>query len=139
MSRFLPFFFLLLFCAFACNQITESKYNGKWILQEQYYHEDIILKDGNYTKKYSDDDLRGISSGKFHLNRNENRTGMTLSLIPDKIISGKDTIFQECENLDVIEINDSSLVILKPNQWNRDKMDKLIRVNEILIYKKATQ
>lgn len=136
MSRFLPFFFLLLFFAAGCNQITKSKYNGKWILQGQHYHEDIILEDGNYTKKYSQDDLRGISSGKFYFNKNENRTGMTLSLIPDKIISEKDTIFQECENLDVIEINDSSLVILKPNQWNRDKMDKFIRVNEILIYKR---
>lgn len=139
MSKFLPFFFLLLFFAYGCNQITESKYEGKWILQGQHYHEDIILKDGNYTKKYSDDDLRGISNGKFYLNRNENRTGTTLSLIPDKIISEKDTIFEDCENLDVIEINDSSLVILKPNQWNRDKMDKFIRVNEILVYKKAVK
>ncbi|MFD1604849.1 hypothetical protein ACFSJW_06010 [Flavobacterium artemisiae] len=136
MSRFLPFFSLLLFCAAGCNQITESKYNGTWILKDQDYKDKIILKDGNYTKEYSSDDLRVPSTGKFYLNKNENRTGITLSLIPDKIISGRDTIFQECENLDVIEFNDSSLVILKPNQLDRDKMNNLIRVNEILIYKK---
>ncbi len=128
---------LLLFFVFSCNQTTEkNKYNGKWILQEQYYNEDIIFKDGNYTKKYSHDDLRVESNGKFYLNRNERRIGITISLIPDKIISVNDTIFQECENLDVIEINDSILRILKPNQWMRDKNDKFISVNEILIYKK---
>lgn len=128
---------LLLFFVFSCNQTTEkNNYNGKWILQEQYYNEDIIFKDGNYTKNYSSDDLRVSSSGKFYLNRNEDRTGITISLIPNKIISESDTIFQECENLDVIEINDSALTILKPNQGTRDVNDKFIKVNEILIYKK---
>ena len=116
--------------------IQENKYNGKWILQEQYYNEDIIFKDGNYTKKYSHDDLRVESNGKFYLNKNENRIGITISLIPDKIIIENDTIFQECENLDVLESNDSILRILKPNQGSRDKYGKFIRVNEILIYKK---
>ncbi|TDE47101.1 hypothetical protein E0I26_03160 [Flavobacterium rhamnosiphilum] len=134
----LSFFSLFLFSVVSCNQtIEENKYNGKWILQEQNYNEDIIFKDGNYTKKYSSDDLRVNSSGKFYLNRNENRIGITISLIPNKIISENDTIFQECENLDVIEINDSNLIILKPNQRMRDVNDRFIRVNEILIYKKA--
>ena len=133
----LSFFLLFLFSIVSCNQtIEENKYNGKWILQEQYYNEDIIFKDGNYTKKYSHDDLIVDSSGKFYINRNENRIGITISLIPNKIISENDTIFQECENLDVIEINDSNLIILKPNQGMRDKNDRFIRVNEILIYKK---
>ena len=131
------FFYLLLFSVVSCNQtIEENKYNGKWILQEQYYNEDIIFKDGNYTKKYSHDDLVVNSSGKFYLNRNENRLGITISLIPNKKIRKNDTIFQDCENLDVIEINDSILKILKPNQWMRDKNDRFIGVNEILIYKK---
>ena len=133
----LSFFFLILFFVFSCNQTTEkNKYNGKWILQEQNYNEDIIFQDGNYTKKYSSDDLRVNSSGKFYLNKNENRSGITISLIPDKIISENDTILQECENLDVLEINDSNLIIQKSNQWDRDVNDKFIRVNEILIYKK---
>jgi hypothetical protein len=133
----LSFFSLLLFFVVSCNQtIEENKYNGKWILQEQNYNEDIIFKDGNYTKKYSSDDLRVNSSGKFYLNRNENRIGITISLIPNKIISENDTIFQECENLDVIEINESNLIILKPNQGMRDVNDRFIRVNEILIYKR---
>ncbi len=133
----LSLFSLLLFLVFSCNQtIEENKYNGKWILQEQYYKEDIIFKDGNYTKKYSHDDLVVDSRGKFYLNRNENRLGITISLIPDKIISENDTIFQECENLDIVEINDNNLIILKPNQGMRDKNDRFIRVNEILIYKR---
>ena len=133
----LSFFSLLFFLIYSCNQtIVENKYNGKWILQEQYYNEDIIFKDGNYTKKYSHDDLVVNSSGKFYLNRNENRLGITISLIPNKIISENDTIFQDCENLDVIEINDSILKIQKPNQGTRDKYGKFIRVNEIQIYKK---
>ena len=133
----LSFFSLLFFLIYSCNQtIEENKYNGKWILQEQYYNEDIIFKDGNYTKKYSHDDLVVNSSGKFYLNRNENRLGITISLIPNKKIRENDTIFQDSENLDVIEINDSILKILKPNQWTRDKNDKFIGVNEILIYKK---
>ena len=128
---------LFLFSVISCNQnFEEKKYNGKWILQEQYYNEDIIFKDGNYTKKYSHDDLRVESNGKFYLNKNKNRLGTTISLIPSKIISENDTIFQECENLDVIEINDSNLIIQKPNQWNRVANDKFIRVNEILIYKR---
>ena len=133
----LSFFSLLFFLIYSCNQtIVENNYNGKWILQEQYYNEDIIFKDGNYTKKYSHDDLRVSSSGKFYLNSNENRLGITISLIPNKIISENDTIFQDCENLDVIEINDSILKIQKPNQGTRDKYGKFIRVNEILIFKK---
>jgi hypothetical protein len=133
----LSFFSLILFFVFSCNQTTEkNKYNGKWILQEQNYNEDIIFQDGNYTKKYSSDDLRVNSSGKFYLNKNKNRFGITISLIPDKIISENDTILQECENLDVLEINDSNLIIQKSNQWDRDVNDKFIRVNEILIYKK---
>ena len=131
------FFLLFLFSIVSCNQtIEENKYNGKWILQEQNYNEDIILKNGNYSKVYRSDDLVVDSNGKFYLNRNENRIGITISLIPNKIISENDTIFQECENLDVIEINDSNLIILKPNQWMRDKNDKFIEVNEILIYKR---
>jgi hypothetical protein len=136
MSRFLPFFSLLLFFASGCNQTIENKYNGNWILKEQDYTEKIILQDGNYTKEYSSDDLRVPSTGKFYLNKNENRTGMTLSLIPDKIISEKDTIFQECENLDVIKVNDSNLIIQKPSEWIRDKKDDYVKVNKILIYKK---
>ncbi|KUJ59690.1 hypothetical protein AR687_21745 [Flavobacteriaceae bacterium CRH] len=133
----LSFFSLFLFSVISCNQIIEeNKYNGKWILQEQNYHEDIIFEDGNYTKKYSSDDIRVHSSGKFYLNRNEDRIGVTISLIPSKIISENDTIFQECENLDVIEINDNNLIILKPNQWTRDRNDKFISINEILIYKR---
>jgi hypothetical protein len=132
-----PFFYLVLFFLFSCNQtIEENKYNGKWILQEKYYNEDIIFKDGNYTKKYSHDDLIVNSSGKFYFNRNENRIGITISLIPNKKIRENDTIFQECENLDVIEINDSILKILKPNQGTRDVNDKFILVNEILVFKK---
>ena len=128
---------LLLFFVFSCNQnIEKNKYNGKWILKEHNYTEKIILQNGNYTKEYSSDDLRVNSNGKFYLNRNENRLGITVSLIPDKIISEKDTIFQECENLDIIEINDSNLIIQKPNQWIRNVNDKFIRVNETLIYKK---
>ena len=131
------FFLLFLFSIVSCNQtIEENKYNGKWILQEQNYNEDIILKNGNYSKVYRSDDLVVDSNGKFYFNRNENRIGITISLIPNKIISENDTIFQECENLDVIEINDSNLIILKPNQWMRDKNDKFIEVNEILIYKR---
>ena len=131
------FFLLFLFSIVSCNQtIEENKYNGKWILQEQNYNEDIILKNGNYSKVYRSDDLVVDSNGQFYLNRNENRIGITISLIPNKIISENDTIFQECENLDVIEINDSNLIILKPNQWMRDKNDKFIKVNEILIYKR---
>jgi hypothetical protein len=131
------FGFILLFFVFSCNQTTEkNNYNGKWILQEQNYNEDIIFQDGNYTKEYSSDDLRVRSSGKFYFNNNENRLGITISLIPNKIISENDTIFQECENLDIIQINDSNLIIQKPNQWIRDVHDKFIRVNEILIYKK---
>ena len=133
----LSFFSLLLFFVFSCNKISEeNKYNGKWILQEQNYNEDIIFKDGNYTKKYSSDDLRVNSNGKFYLNKNENRVGITISLIPNKIISENDTIFQECENLDVIKINDNNLIILTPNQGMRDVNDKFIKVNEILIYKR---
>lgn len=128
---------LLLFFVFSCNKTTEkNNYNGKWILKEQNYTEKIILQDGNYTKEYSSDDLIVNSSGKFYLNRNENRLGITVSLIPNKIISENDTIFQECENLDVIEINDTNLIIQKPNQWIRDVNDRFIRVNESLIYKK---
>lgn len=128
---------LLLFFVFSCNQTTEkNNYNGKWILQEQNYNEDIIFKDGNYTKNYSSDDLRVSSSGKFYLNRNEDRIGVTISLIPNKIISENDTIFQECENLDIIEINEHNLIIQKPTQWIRDVNDRFIRVNESLIYKK---
>ncbi len=134
----LSFFSLFLFFVVSCTQtIEENKYNGKWILQEQNYNEDIVFKDGNYTKKYSSDDLIVDSNGKFYLNKNENRIGITISLIPDKIIIENDTIFQECENLDIIEINDNNLIILKPNQGIRDKNDKFIRVNEIVIYKKA--
>ena len=133
----LSFFLLFLFSIVSCNQtIEENKYNGKWILQEQNYNEDIILKNGNYSKVYRNDDLIVDSNGKFYINRNENRIGITISLIPNKIISENDTIFQECENLEVIEINDSNLIILKPNQGMRDKNDRFIRVNEILIYKK---
>lgn len=129
---------LLLFFVFSCNQtIEKNNYNGKWILKEQNYTEKIILQDRNYTKEYSSDDLRVNSSGKFYLNKNENRLGITISLIPNKIISEKDTIFQECENLDVIEINDSNLIIQKPNQWIRDVNNRFIRVNKILIYKKS--
>ncbi|MFB9077668.1 hypothetical protein ACFFLS_00835 [Flavobacterium procerum] len=136
-SLTLPFCSLLLCLASSCNQtVEENKYNGKWVLQEQNYNEDLILKDGNYTKKYSSDDLRVNSSGKFYFNRNKNRTGITLSLIPNKIISEKDTIFQECENLDVIEINDSTLIIQKATQWIEETNDKFARVNEILVYKK---
>ncbi len=128
---------LLLFFVFSCNQTTEeNKYNGKWILQEQNYNEDIIFKDGNYTKNYSRDDLRVSSSGKFYLNRNEDRIGITISLIPNKIISENDTIFQECENLDVIEINEINLKIQKPTQWIKNSNDNYIKINEILIYKK---
>lgn len=132
----LSVFCLLLFFVFSCNSVEKDKYNGKWILQEQNYNEDIIFKDGNYTKNYSSDDLRVSSTGKFYFNRNENRTGITLSLIPNKIISENDTIFQECENLDVIEINDSTLVIQKTTQWIREINDKYVRVNEMLVYKK---
>lgn len=122
---------------FSCNQnIEKNNYNGKWILKEQNYIEEIILKDGNYNKKYSTDGLRVSSSGKFYLNRNENRLGITISLIPDKIISENDTIFQECENLDVIEINDSNLIIQKPTQWIRDVNNRFVRVNDTLIYKR---
>ena len=128
---------LLLFVVFGCNQnIEKNKYNGKWILKQQNYTEKIILQNGNYTKEYSSDDIRVNSNGKFYLNRNENRLGITLSLIPNKIISEKDTIFQECENLDIIKINDSNLIIQKPNQWIRNVNDKFTRVNETLIYKK---
>lgn len=131
------FFYLILFFCFSCNYTNqENKYNGKWILQEQNYNEDIIFKDGSYTKKYSQDDIRVESNGKFYLNRNENRIGITISLIPDKIISENDTIYQECENLDVLEINDSNLIIQKPTQWIRDGNDRFTKVNEILIYKK---
>ncbi|KFF02914.1 hypothetical protein [Flavobacterium reichenbachii] len=128
--------FSLLFFVFSCNQITENKYEGNWILKDHNYTAKITLKDGNYSKEYSSDDLKVPSSGKFYLNKNENRVGVTLSFIPDKIITENDTIFQECENLDVIEINDSSLIIQKSNQFSRDAKDKLIKVNEILIYKK---
>ncbi len=133
----LSFFLLLSLYAVSCNQgIEENKYNGKWILQKQNYKEDIIFKDGNYTKAYSSDDLRVNSSGKFYVNKNRHRIGITISLIPNKIVSENDTIFQECENLDVIEINDRNLIIQKSNQWIRDKKDKFIKVNKILTYKK---
>ena len=131
-------FLTLLFFVSSCNQnIDVNKFNGKWILQEQSYHQDIIFKDGEYNKGYSSDDLIVNSCGKFYVNKNEKRIGITLSLIPNKIISENDTIYQECENLDIIKSNDSILVILKPNQGTRDKNDKFIRVNEILIYKKS--
>jgi hypothetical protein len=131
----LSFFSLFLF--FSCNQtIEKNNYNGIWILKERDYTEKIILQDGNYNKEYSSDDLRVKSSGKFYLNRNENRLGITISLIPDKIISENDTIFQECENLDIIEINEYNLIIQKPTQWIRNEKDKTIKVNEILIYKR---
>ena len=82
---------ILLFFVFSCNKTTEkNNYNGKWILQEQNYNEDIIFKDGNYTKEYSSGDLRVSSIGKFYLNKNENRLGITISLIPNKIISEND-------------------------------------------------
>ena len=62
------FSYLLLFFIFSCNQTSqENKYNGKWILQKQYYNEDIIFKDGNYTKRYSHDDLRVESNGSSTL------------------------------------------------------------------------
>jgi hypothetical protein len=131
----LSFFSLFLF--FSCNQtIEKNNYHGIWILKERDYTEKIILQDGNYNKEYSSDDLRVKSSGKFYLNRNENRLGITISLIPDKIISENDTIFQECENLDIIEINEYNLIIQKPTQWIRNEKDKTIKVNEILIYKR---
>jgi hypothetical protein len=131
------FFSLVLSFVFSCNQtIEKSNYNGIWVLKEQDYTEKIILQDGNYNKEYSSDDRRVNSSGKFYLNRNKNRLGITISLIPNKIISENDTIFQECENLDIIEINDSNLIIQKSNQWIRDINDKFISVNEILIYKR---
>lgn len=130
-------FSLSLFFVFSCNQnIEKNNYNGNWVLKEPNYTEKIILQDGNYKKEYSSDDLRINSSGKFYINRNENRLGVTISLIPDKIISENDTIFQECENLDIVEINDSNLVIQKSTQWSRDAKNRLIRVNETLIYKK---
>ena len=133
----LSFSALLLLLVFSCNQKDEkNNYNGKWILKEQNYTEKIILRDGNYNKEYSSEDNIVSSSGKFYLNRNENRLGITISLIPNKIISENDTIFQECENWDIIEVNDSNLVIQKPNQWIRDVHNEFISVNEILIYKK---
>ncbi|MTH16400.1 hypothetical protein [Flavobacterium sp. LC2016-01] len=130
-------FSLPLFFVFSCNQsIEKNNYNGNWVLKEPNYTEKIILQDGNYKKEYSSDDLRINSRGKFYLNRNENRLGVTLSLIPDKIISENDTIFQECENLDIVEINDRNLIIQKSTQWIRDAKNRFIRVNETLIYKK---
>jgi hypothetical protein len=129
--------FLLLFIDLSCNQTNEKdNYNGTWVLKEQNYTEKIILQHGKYIKEYSSDDLRVNTSGKFYFNRNENRLGITISLIPNKVISESDTIFQECEYLDIIKINDSNLVIQKPNQWIRNANDKFISVNEILIYKK---
>ncbi len=133
----LLFFSIFISSIVSCRQsIEESKYNGKWILQGQNYNEDVIFKDGNYTKKYNNDDLSVNSNGKFYLNRNKNRLGITISLIPNRIISENDTIFQMCENFDVVEINDSNLVIQKPTQWIKDTKGSIIKVNEILIYKK---
>ncbi|MFB9077176.1 hypothetical protein ACFFLS_02950 [Flavobacterium procerum] len=133
----LSFFCVFLFFVFSCNQIIEkNKYNGTWILKERHYTEKISFKDGNYTKQYSSDDIRVHSNGKFYLNRNENRFGTTLSLIPDKMIMEKDTVFQDCENLDVIEMTDSTFTVQKSHQWARDARDKWIQVNEFLVYKK---
>ncbi len=130
---------LLIFIDLSCNQTDEKDYyNGTWVLKEQNYTEKIILQQGKYLKEYSSDDLRINTSGKFYFNKNENRLGITISLIPNKIISEGDTIFQECENIDILNINDSNLVIQKPNQWIRNANDSFVRVNEILIYKKQS-
>lgn len=134
MSLFNCFFstFLLL-CS--CNQ-TDSKFDGKWSITGKNYREELVLRKGYYIKHTWDDDLIIKSTGKYYLNDNLNRTNTTITLIPNKIISEDDTIFQECESIDIVAINDSDLFVQRPTQWIKDENQVPQRLNPIIIYRK---
>ena len=77
--------------------------------------------DGLYSKLTVFDDLVYTTKGTYYFNENTKRSEITISLIPDlKFING-DTVMESCQNLDLINLTDSTFIIKAPTEYSYDE------------------
>lgn len=132
--------FLLVFvlCVFySCNSYFDDHYlQGTWLNEEGDRGHQIVFEQGEFHQTISNDDLVNKSKGKYFLNKNPLRSQMTISLIPDIIISEGDTIILENSNLDVVKLSDSIMFVRLPTRWVHETPNSTKRVNRMIKYVK---
>lgn len=106
-----------------CNRkkIDESLLEGKWRFDMDDRFVLITFNDGLYSTLTVNDDLVYTTKGTYYFNENTKRSEITISLIPDlKFING-DTVMESCQNLDLINLTDSTFIIKAPTEYSYDE------------------
>ena len=115
----------------------DSLLEGKWRNENYKKGSEIELKKGIYKITKWSDDLVNISTGKYFINENDKRKSITLTLVPNVVYSEKDTIMLPCDNIDIIKITDSALIVQKPTLWVREVNNVSTIKNNTEIFKKV--
>jgi hypothetical protein len=136
-------FYILLWLTFyttsCCDKHSKLQRDikGTWINKDQKANTVVTFYDSTYTSILSQDDVVISTKGKYFINENKFRKSKTVTLIPDIAISDKDTIILPCDNLDIIEYNDSTLFIQKPTKWHKSLNGKSNIINEVACFAKT--
>jgi hypothetical protein len=118
------------------NKNTQLLIEGKWRHDDTKTGCELIFENGFYNITRWNDDLVNTSKGRYFLNENQARIKITVTLVPDLQYSEGDTIYLPCENIDIVSITDSFLIIQKPTQWVRNTEGATARKNITELYKK---
>lgn len=131
--------FILSTALVSCNNNRKDQYSidGKWQFMNEKKGSELVFKNGFYSQIKWDDDLVIKSKGNYYVNINPKRAKLIISLIPDLQYSEGDTIRLPCENIDVISLTDSIMIIQQPTQWIHRKDNQSIVKNKIIKFKKV--
>lgn len=138
---------LLYSCSSDKSKSIIDKLNGTWILDSISTPSDIYQEtiDANffifrntvdYSYEYWNGNVGNTSNGKFFILDNPKRGLMTLTCIPDILVSEKETIRLEYINLDILSIQENRLVLIDETKWlDRDSLPS-VQFEKVYIYKK---
>lgn len=115
---------------------SSSTPRGQYLIESEQ-NEKIIkfLNKSDYSLSFWSGDVGGGNHGKYFITNNPKR-GITVTLIPDLITSGNDTI-RLYTNFDIVEINNYRLHTISKTEFinNYDLPSRVF--NENCIYKKS--
>lgn len=138
--KYLPIKILFTLFIISCNnEKKQFQIEGTWRYHDANEGCEIILKNGLYNSTRWNYDLVISSKGKYFVNENPARKCITLTLIPDLLISESDTLILDCNNIDIVSITDSVLVTLKQIQLPYENNSGTIWKNQIELYKKKKE
>ena len=111
------------------------KPRDKFILQDTCSF--LIFKNStDYIQSSTCGDVHQEFKGKYFVLNNPKRGLLTLTLIPDIYVNGSDTIRTGYINMDIIRIQNDSLILVKETTWFKDDSLPAPRFDFKHIYKK---